>query len=229
MLYEKIGVVIADIDEYEPFLRVLGGGSDYDAPFENSVTFKAGKTQVYAVCSGVGKVNAAAATMFLITRGCEAILNFGLSGELSGVSPGQFILPDSFMEYDFDLTPLGYKPCEKPGQAYVYKADPGLMEIFKNKCGAGVTSLAVCGDRFISDTKTRDFLINEFSASSCDMETAAMASVCHLTGVPFVSLRRISDNASDSAAENYSETNRNEDGTLAKTFIDCLKSVCAEV
>lgn len=229
MLYEKIGIVIADIDEYEPFLKTLSLKNDYDTPFNNSVTFKLGKSQVYAVCSGVGKVNAAAATMFLITRGCEAIFNFGLSGELSGVRPGEFILPESFMEHDFDLTPLGYKPCEKPGQVYIYKADPDLIKIFNNKCGAGIKSLAVCGDRFISDTKTRDFFINEFSASSCDMETAAMASVCHLMGIPFLSLRRISDNASDDAAENYREMNRNEGGNLAETFISCLRSVCAEV
>lgn len=229
MNFKKIGLIIADKDEYEPFLKVLGDREDYDTPFEKSITFKVGNSRVYAVCSGMGKVNAATATMFLAQRGCDVILNFGLSGGLSGVKSGQFILPDSFIEYDFDLSPFGYKPCEKPGQTYIYKADRDLLEAFKNSCNASIMSVAACGDRFVNDTKSREFLINEFSASSCDMETAAIASVCHLMKLPFLSLRRISDDASDDAVQKYGEMYKNEGGSLAETFIDCLKSICAEV
>ena len=40
---------------------------------------------------------------------------------------------------------------------------------------------------------------------SCDMETAAIAYVCAFGGVPFMSLRRISDDAGDEAIDSYRE------------------------
>ena len=229
MVYKKIGIVIADDDEFIPFSGLLKEKTEYNTSFRHSVLFRTGDVQFFAVCSGMGKVNAAAATMFLIDRGCEAIFNFGLSGGLKGVKRGQFILPDSFIEHDFDLTPLGYKPCEKPLQDYIYKADKELLSLFSEASGAYVASTAVCGDRFISDKKTGDFLIDTFSASSCDMETAAMASVCHLMNVPFVSMRRISDDAGDNASDSYSDMNRNDGKTLSAVFIDSLHYICGEV
>ncbi len=229
MLYKKIGIVIADEDEYIPFFNSVEKKTEYDTPFKKSVAFKIGKVSFIAVCCGIGKVNAAACTMFLIGCGCDAIFNFGLSGGLKGVKRGQFILPESFLEHDFDLTPLGYKPCEKPSQEYIYTADKKLLSLFLEASGAEVTSAAVCGDRFISDEVSRKFLIDTFSASSCDMETAAIASVCHMTKTPFVSLRRISDDAGDDAADSYGEMNENEGKTLAGVFTGCINYICREV
>ena len=32
-----------------------------------------------------------------------------------------------FLEHDFDLTGIGYKPCEKPSQKYIYDAETGEL------------------------------------------------------------------------------------------------------
>ena len=42
---------------------------------------------------------------------------------------------------------------------------------------------------------------------SCDMETAAIADICQSASVPFASLRKISDDAGESAAESYRDMN----------------------
>lgn len=225
MSYKKIGVVAADDGEYKPFYEAVSGAVSADTPFKGAFRFSCGKSEVLALLCGIGKVNAAAGTMYLIDSGCDCILNFGLSGGLKGVGPGDFIAPDSFLEHDFDLTPLGYKPCEKPGQAYIYYADKQLTDIFCNTGFVKQTGTAVCGDRFISDKESRNYLINTFSATSCDMETAAIASVCHMSNIPFASLRRISDGADDNAADSYSSMNKNEGITLGEAFIKCLKGV----
>ena len=71
-------------------------------------------------------------------------------------------LPQKFLEHDFDLSPLGYAPCEKPGQAYIYSANEQILDKI---CAQGIAKrggIAVCGDRFISDGKTRQFLIETF-------------------------------------------------------------------
>ena len=227
MPFSKIGVVVADNGEFYPFAEAIDKKEKPDTPFKDAVRFCIGDTEVTAVLSGIGKVNAASAAMFLADGGCDLILNFGLSGGLKGVSRGEFILPDSFLEHDFDLTVFGYKPCEKPGQTYIYKADREVISAFCAAAGARITSAAVCGDRFINDRQSRNYFIREFSASSCDMETAAVASVCHITKIPFACLRRISDDASEGAQDSYGEMNTSEGETLAEVFLKCLASVCA--
>ena len=228
MFYKKIGIVIADEGEYTPFLNMLNGVSQCETPFRSAIEFSLCNSDVTAVLCGIGKVNASAAAMYLIDRGCNLLLNFGLSGGLKGVRRGEFVLPESFLEHDFDLTALGYKPCEKPGQTYIYKADNDIIAAFAATGAARPAGTAVCGDRFVSDAQARDFLISNFSASCCDMETAAIAAVCYMSEIPFAAVRRISDSADDTAADSYSDMNENEGVSLAQTFIRCLNSVCAK-
>lgn len=227
MHYKKIGVIVADKDEYKPFADAVKTAKPFVTPFKDAIEFTCGKTQVIALLCGIGKVNAAACAMYLVDSGCDLIFNYGLSGGLSGVKRGEYILPEKFLEHDFDLTPLGYKPCEKPRQKYVYNADG---EIIKKLVLLGFVSggTAVCGDRFISSSKDSEFLIRTFAAKSCDMETAAIASVCDMAGVPFVSLRRISDSADDGAAASYNDMNNNKDEgmSLSAAFLKCLKTIC---
>ena len=137
-------------------------------------------------------------------------------------------MPEKFIEHDFDLTVFGYKPCEKPRQNYVYEADKGVIKKLISLGIANNGGTAVCGDRFISSSEDREFLIETFAAKSCDMETAAVASVCDMAGVPFVSLRRISDSADDSATESYNDMNNNKDEgiSLSEAFLKCLKTIC---
>lgn len=226
MSYKKIGIVVADKDEYEPFVSSVSGFQSIDTPFKSAVSFSFLSVPVVALLCGIGKVNAAAGTMYLIDSGCDIILNFGLSGGIKDAFRGEFILPETFLEHDFDLTPLGYKPCEKPGQPYVYNADRTLIDKISKTAVARPGGVAVCGDRFISNKADRDFLIDTFSASSCDMETAAIASVCYSSRVPFVSLRRISDDASDNATDSYNDMNKNEGISLSAAFLKCLKIIC---
>lgn len=229
MSYKKIGVIVADKDEYRPFAEsardVYRNAHEISTPFASAIEFTCGGAEVIAVHCGIGKVNAASGAMYLADHGCEVILNFGLSGGLDGVSFGEFVIPRRFLEHDFDFTGLGYKPCEKPEQEYIYNADERLVKLFNSLCGAKITDTAVCGDRFVSSAADREFLIKTFSASSCDMETAAIASVCHITGIPFVSIRRISDGADDTAIETYRDMNKNDGATLSETFMMCLEGV----
>ena len=225
MSYKKIGAIVADEGEYYPFFNSVSGAVSVDTPFKDAFKFSCGKSEVYVLFCGIGKVNAAAGTMYLIDLGCECILNFGLSGGLKGVKTGEFIVPDKFIEHDFDLTPLGYKPCQKPGQEYIYYADKKLSDIFNSTGFVKLTGTAVCGDKFISDKETGEYLIKAFSATSCDMETAAIASVCFISKIPFAALRRISDGADEDAADSYRDMNTNEGITLGEAFIKCLKGV----
>lgn len=227
----KIGIVVADYDEYAPFLASVSKYSlrEYKYFDRKAITFDMGKSSIICINSGIGKVNAATAATHLADIGCTYILNFGLSGGISGVRRGEVVLPARFLEHDFDLTGIGYKPCEKPSQKYIYDSDKTLFQIAQSAIGDCVSGTAVCGDRFICSADDRDFLRETFGATTCDMETAAIASVCDMADIPYLSIRRVSDDAGDDAYANYSDMNTLEGQTLSEVFLKVLDVLCSEV
>ncbi len=227
----KIGVVVADYDEYAPFVKAMEQATIQEYKYFNreAISFDLGKATVICINCGIGKVNAASATMHLADIGCTYILNYGLSGGISKVHRGEIVLPDKFLEHDFDLTGIGYKPCEKPSQKYIYEADDKLLKIAQSAIGECEHGTAVCGDRFICNASDREFLRDTFSATTCDMETAAIASVCDLANIPYLSLRRVSDDAGEDAYDNYSEMNTCDGQALSEVFIKIINDLCKEV
>ena len=227
----KIGIVVADYDEYTPFVDAVSSAVPKEYRYFNrkAVEFSMKDTDIICINCGIGKVNAATAATHLADIGCTYILNFGLSGGISGVKRGEVVLPDKFLEHDFDLTGIGYKPCEKPSQKYIYDVDKTLLQIAKTAIGECASGTAVCGDRFICSADDRDFLRATFGATTCDMETAAIASVCDMADIPYLSIRRVSDDAGDDAYANYSDMNTGEGQTLAEVFLKVLEVLCSEV
>ena len=208
----KVGLIIADDTEYLPVADYLKqkGGKEIKllnrSAIKCSLVKDLGCLEITAVYCGIGKVNAATLTAYLAaTEQLDLVVNCGLSGGLQNLSVGDVVVGTGFVEHDFDLTAIGYKPGEKPGQEYFYTASKKYTEDFKSKypCKSGVM---VSGDCFISDDKKAKALIDNWDAVSCDMETAAIASVCYDFDIPFVSIRRISDGADDSAGGTYQST-----------------------
>ncbi len=226
----KIGIVIADDMEYAPILALGGKEKMYFGRDGHVFSFEDGdkRIELYTVCCGIGKTNAAAAAMYLIDNGCEILLNTGLSGGVSGIGKGELTLCSRYIEYDFDLTPLGYKPAEKPSQQYIYDADARLLDFFAKQYPSARVGMAVTGDRFVSDEALRSRLIADYNAMSCDMESAAVASVCHMAGVPFLALRRVSDDAGVDATLSYREMNENEFFELAELLVSGVKAMLYE-
>ena len=204
-MYKKIGIVVADDGEFGPLVKKLENATDIGFFGRGCYEFELKNVCVYAVHCGIGKVNSASATMYLYSLGCDTILSYGYSGGISGVKKGDVVICNQFLEHDFDLTCLGYKICEKPGQEYIYDADIGLVELFREICPEAKIGMAVSGDCFVNSNILREKLKTEFGAMSCDMETAAIASVCRQTGMAFSAVRQISDDAGDDANASYSE------------------------
>ena len=227
----KIGIVIADSDEYKPLEEYIEKGEFEEYSFlkrkghKFSVTTENGEAEVISILCGIGKVNATAIAAHFVDIGCDFILNFGLSGGISGISKGEICICDRFLEHDFDLTGIGYKPCEKPSQKYIYEADKYLAGIMKTILPKAKSGTAVSGDSFICDDALRIKFRDEFGAMSCDMETAAIAYVCDFAEVPFLALRRISDDAGNDAGDSYREMNVLSEAVLSDLVIDLIKAV----
>ena len=213
----KIGLIIADTEEYKPVevfsAAMLGTPLTIYGYNGHRIELPDGHTLCTMLC-GIGKVNAATAAAHLISGGAEVIINCGLSGGLSGIKPGEYTVGTRYVEHDFDLTPLGLNLGQKPNQKYIYPADGRLLSLASEVCPAAKQGVMVCGDCFVSDSKKAAWLIEEFDAMSCDMESAAIASVCHRAAVPFVAVRQISDSGDESAVQDYNTANSEDQTTL---------------
>lgn len=227
----KIGIIVADNDEYKPLTELIESGEYSDYSFLGRsghrfyVNTENGKAEVISLLCGIGKVNAAAVATHLVDIGCNYIFNYGLSGGISEIKRNELCLCERFLEHDFDLTGIGYKLCEKPSQKYIYEADKFLLELAGKILPQAKYGTAVTGDRFICDSEVRNTLKKEFGAMSCDMETAAIAYVCNFADVPFLSLRRISDDAGNDAVDSYREMNTSDETLLSDYIIKLIKAV----
>ena len=232
MNFEKIGIVVADGDEYKALRNKVEAG-DFEKleilkreAHKFEIHTENGTVEVIAILCGIGKVNATAATVCLISMGCDVILNYGLSGGVSNIKRGEISLPNRFLEHDFDLTMIGYAPCEKPAQpTYIYNADEKLLNIAKGVITSAKVGTAVSGDRFICDDNVREALANQFGAMSCDMETAAIAYVCSYSDVPFLAVRRVSDDAGNDAKDDYTDMNISDETVLYDYIEQIIKAI----
>ena len=221
MEFQKIGIIVADCDEYKSLRNRVEAG-DFEKleilkreAHKIEIKTENGAAEVISMLCGIGKVNAAAATVCLISMGCDVILNYGLSGGVSNIKRGEITLPNRFLEHDFDLTMIGYGLCEKPAQpTYIYDADEQLLNIAKGVIPCAKLGTAVSGDRFICDDNVREELAMQFVAMSCDMETAAIAYACSYADVPFLAIRRVSDDAGDTAKDSYRDMNVSDETVL---------------
>lgn len=227
----KIGIVIADECEYAPLRDMKDALNLKRADFYKreghifELSKDSRKIVVHTILCGIGMVNAAAAATYLATEGCEIILNTGLSGGVSGIARNELTVGDKYIEHDFDLTPLGYEPCQKPLQNYIYNADKELIDLFVDLYPQIKVGVAVSGDSFISDNEKRDFLKDTFNAMSCDMESAAVAYVCENADIKYLALRRISDDAGDDATSSYTDMNELKEAVLIDVVFGAVKGI----
>ena len=191
----KIGIVIAVEKELVSFLK-----SSYEIELKSNKNIQYYKTkindnEVYAIKSGCGLIDAAAATQFLISvLDVELILNFGVTGALDpSLKVSDLFVVNKCLNYDFDTS------CVDPVRKHQYmefedefmpldrqliKFVKGIRDIKEVNCASG--------DQFVEDKKEKEkrFALN---CQICDMELAAIVRVCFLNNVKCLSIKCISD------------------------------------
>jgi adenosylhomocysteine nucleosidase len=164
--------------------------------------------RVVVTISRIGTVAAATTATLLIERFAPSRMVFlGVAGGLaSSVCRGDVVVASEFLQHDMDASPL-FARYEVPlyGRSR-FASDAGLasdlVEAARGATGSrGVhRGLLVSGDRFVSSAAECLALQSLLpDALAVDMESAAVAQVCHDYGVPFAAVRSISDRADDSA------------------------------
>lgn len=219
-------ILAADMEfiGFQDYLLKNGGRFLSSDPF-TVVRLQQENQTLIAVHAGVGKVNAAMAAMELIlTYKADAILNGGLSGAISGLRRKDVVAGTHYVECDFDLRSFDRRLGEKDDGSYIYKADRVLLEAASMVHGMKQGRLGT-GDFFLTDADKKEFYLQEFDLNAFDMESGAIAAVCAKYKVPFLSLRKISDDAADTALESYSDMDNLADSDFTDIFLAVLENI----
>ena len=166
----------------------------------------AGKTVVLAR-SGIGKVNAAVATAWVVNQFApDAVVNTGSAGGLGkGLKVGDVVIGLETAHHDVDVTAFGYTWGQVPQLPARYAADAALAAAATEAAqafegAAVVQGLVVSGDQFVhSSDKVAEIRSRFEGVQAVEMEAAAIAQSCHQLGLPFVVVRAVSDSADEKA------------------------------
>ncbi len=199
-------VVVAAMDaEIAPFeQRADQLSQQRHVGMARSVIATMGGRKLLLIRSGIGGVNAAAATVLAVHAvRTPVVLSAGSAGGLaSGVRVGDVVVGDEYAFGGADASAFGYVPGQIPGMPATYPAAPALLERAQNRPGVLVGAM-ISGDSFV-DARTVDEYRRRFPrALTADMETTALAQVCYSFGIPFLSVRGVSDLCGPAAGDDF--------------------------
>tara|TARA_B100001094_G_scaffold161396_1_gene156120 strand:- start:18 stop:608 length:591 start_codon:yes stop_codon:yes gene_type:complete len=150
--------------------------------------------------TGVGKVNATleltkvlhASHLRYLPAMPNLVINYGTAGSRK-IKKKTLVDCTKFIQRDMDVTGLGFMRGETP-----FEQNPPFIIQQQNVDFNPIGRNATCGtgDNFAED-KT------QYYGEVVDMEAYALAKVCYLYDVPFISFKYITDGADDQAHEDW--------------------------
>ncbi len=193
-----VGIICPVEAELKPYLACLANAKSRlkaMVVFYEGIIF--GQKAVIVSC-GVGKVNAAACAQSMIdSYSPDHIIVSGTAGGIDkSLKIGDTVISEDAVYHDLKESMLTDFP-PRLREAHM-KADPGLIGGFKAALKLSglpqriVYGRMATGDAFV-ERKGRAAIVKSFDPLCVDMETAAIAHVATLNGVPFIAVRSVSD------------------------------------
>ncbi|MCC3270445.1 5'-methylthioadenosine/S-adenosylhomocysteine nucleosidase [Arthrobacter gengyunqii] len=210
-------ILVAMEDELAPFLeraedvgpaRQIGNAIHRDAVLAGH--------PVVLVRTGIGLVNAAGAATSAILEAQRAggnndrpvVISAGSAGGLgAGVRVGDVVVGSHYINVDADARAFGYKLGQVPGMPEIYPAPESLTESIRLAQSGGTIpmhhGLIVSSYNFVTPARA-ELITGSFpGALATDMESSAIAQTCFVFGVPFISVRGISDLCGPAAEDDF--------------------------
>lgn len=220
-------VVVAMPQEAQPFVEALepleGAEPLPPLPGPGGVVslalppVPAGPRELVLVRSGIGLVNAAAALATVLTAvRPEIVVSAGTAGGLGRqVEVGDVCVSDTLSYTDADATAFGYAPGQVPGMPVLYAGDTRSLDLLGGRLEAlrratpssGAArlhrGLMLAGQSFVTAQNVAGTRETFPASLSTDMESTALAQVAAGAGVPFVSVRGVSDLCGPEAGQEF--------------------------
>ena len=178
----------------------------------------AGSRELVLVRSGIGLVAAASALATALTRLTPAVvLSAGTAGGLGReVEVGDVCVSTTLAYTDADATAFGYAHGQTPGQPAVFEADAAVLARVEEVGPAalrGATASSgdariragqmLAGNSFVTAANVGRARELFPGAVSTDMESTALAQVAASAGIPFASVRGVSDLCGPEAGQDF--------------------------
>ena len=228
--FMKIGIITAMSSEQKQLANQLDNKTEHrEGPFAYIEGTVKNNTHILMQC-GIGKVNAAAGTVELIRNfQPDCIISTGVAGGIdSELNVMDVVVSRNIVYHDVWC-----------GEGNAYGQIQGFPTFFRGddtlyNCALSLDTetpihggLICTGDKFITDRTELTAIKQNFPEGlAVDMESAAIAQVCHLYRVPFISFRIISDTP---GADKHLEQYKNFWGEIAdnsfrvtETFLKAL-------
>ncbi len=202
--------------EHQQVAQLLQDKKEYaEGPFQYTEGTIGRNTVILMKC-GIGKVNAAAGAVELIkTFQPDCVISTGVAGGIDRCLGVMDVVVSREIVYHDVWCGEGNAYGQVQGLPVRFEGNRTLFD-----CAMAIDTptvihggLICSGDKFITDREELDAIKGNFADGlAVDMESGAIAQVCHIYKVPFISFRIISDTP---GAENHWEQYTNFWDTIA--------------
>ncbi len=206
----RIGVLTAMSVEYKQVANMLTDVEIVEfGPYEFLKGFVGDNedNEVVLMQCGIGKANAAAAASVMITQmDPHCIISTGVAGGIDPILRLMDVVVGTETCYHDVFCGAEIDPGQVQGMPVYFEADDDLVQSAMDlDTDVRLVPGRICtGDQFITDRERLD-KIKEMhpDALAVDMESAAIAQVCNMWEMPFLSFRIISDTPGEETEEEH--------------------------
>ncbi|MBR0492927.1 MAG: 5'-methylthioadenosine/adenosylhomocysteine nucleosidase [Muribaculaceae bacterium] len=190
----KIGIIVAMHKELELLLPLLQNSEESRMGGCEFHRGKVGRHDVIAMQCGIGKVNAAIGTLTLVNSFLpDFVINSGVAGGADQSISVMDVVAGARVAYHDVWCGPESELGQVQGLPLYFEGAKRLLDLVPDR--EGIHKGLICsGDQFIDTLDAVSRIKGNFpEALAVDMESGAIAQVCHLNKVPFLALRVISD------------------------------------
>ena len=190
----KIGIIVAMHKELELLLPLLHNSEESRMGGCEFHRGKVGRHDVIAMQCGIGKVNAAIGTLTLVNSFLpDFVINSGVAGGADQSVNVMDVVAGARVAYHDVWCGPESELGQVQGLPLYFKGSKRLLDLVPDRDGIH-KGLICSGDQFIDTMDAVNRIKGNFpDVLAVDMESGAIAQVCHLNKVPFLALRVISD------------------------------------
>ena len=227
----NIGIIVAMSSEQKQLAKELTDKTERQIGNFNYLVGKGKENTFILMQAGIGKVNAAVGAMELISNfHPDCIISTGVAGGIDTCLKVMDVVVSEEIVYHDVWCGEGNAYGQVQGLPATLKGNETLYKVAMSlDTDTAIHGGLICsGDKFITDRNALDEIKAKFpNGLAVEMESGAIAQVCHLYNVPFLSFRIISDTpgaTKDHAAQykNFWEEMANRSFKVTQTFLHAL-------
>lgn len=224
-------VLVAMPEEAQAFLDLADHHEGLNQP-DDAWIVTSGELTYLLVVTRIGMVAAARATA-LVAHGViggiapSVIVSAGTCGGIPGhVQVGDIVAPCCSLDWSADSTSVGYEYGQVPGHAEFHESDERLVEL---AVAAGAKKGYLASANAFAVAESVDLIRERFpKVIATDMESAAVSQVAASAGIPFLSVRCVSDMCQGDGGVEFDEHLDDAAARSARATLDVLARAAQE-